>query len=170
MAKIENKLKTLILVRHAKSSWHDLSISDFDRKLDDRGKRDAPVMASRLLHADIKIDAFVSSPAKRAVKTAKIFMKTYDAAKDLLTLQPKIYEASLQTLMTIIEDLDNRWSNVALFGHNPGISDLANYFKGHNMISMPTCAFFGVKFDVDKWEEFRIAEPQYFLYDFPKNQ
>ena len=170
MAKIDSKLKTLILVRHAKSSWHDLSISDFDRKLDDRGKRDAPVMASRLLHADIKIDAFVSSPAKRAVKTAKVFMKSYEASKEQLVLVPAIYEASLQTLMAVVEGFDNQWGTVALFGHNPGISDLANYFKGHNMISMPTCAVFGVKFDVDKWEEFRIAEPQGFLYDFPKNQ
>ena len=75
-------MKTLILVRHAKSDWGTPSLGDFDRPLNDRGKRDAPVMAQRLLDKKIKIDAFISSPAKRAKKTATVFAEAYDKKKD----------------------------------------------------------------------------------------
>ena len=74
-------MKCLLLVRHAKSSWDDFSIKDFDRPLNDRGKKDAPMMAKRLIKKEINIDAFISSPAKRARKTAEAFLKEYDEKK-----------------------------------------------------------------------------------------
>src|SRR6185436_5308799 len=86
--------KTLILVRHAKSSWDDLGLSDFDRPLNDRGKKDAPVMAERLANKKIKIDAFISSPAKRAARTARIFAKEFDKKKDDIIYKTELYLAS----------------------------------------------------------------------------
>ena len=75
-------MKTLILVRHAKSDWGNPSLSDFDRPLNERGKRDAPIMAKRLLDKKIKIDQIIASPAKRAAKTAKYFAEAFDYKKD----------------------------------------------------------------------------------------
>src|SRR4051794_9695084 len=75
-------MKTLILVRHAKSSWDQPGVSDIDRPLNERGKSDAPQMAKRLKERNIKIDLFISSPAKRAKKTAKYFAEEYDQKKD----------------------------------------------------------------------------------------
>jgi phosphohistidine phosphatase len=88
-------LKTLLLVRHAKSDWNDASLSDFDRPLNERGKRDAPAMAHRLLDKKIAIDAFISSPAKRARKTASIFSKEYGKDKEELILIDELYGALL---------------------------------------------------------------------------
>jgi phosphohistidine phosphatase len=79
-------MKYLLLVRHAKSSWDDFSIKDSDRPLNDRGKKDAPMMAKRLLKKDVKIDAFISSPAKRARKTAEAFVKEYKSDKNEIIL------------------------------------------------------------------------------------
>ncbi len=87
-------MKTLLLVRHAKSSWNDLTLSDFDRPLNDRGKDDAPQMAKRIKDKKIKIDLFISSPAKRAKKTANIFMEIFDENKKkylLLVNQNEIF-------------------------------------------------------------------------------
>ena len=80
-------MKQLLLIRHAKSDWNDASLSDFDRPLNNRGKTDAPVMAKRLLDKKVKIDLFISSPAKRAKKTASIFAKEYDIKKDKINFK-----------------------------------------------------------------------------------
>ena len=89
--------KLLLLVRHAKSDWNDPTLNDFDRPLNDRGKRDAPVMAHRLIDKKIKIDAFITSPAKRAKKTATVFAWEYKKDKDDLILKDELYGANSKT-------------------------------------------------------------------------
>ena len=89
-------MKTLLLVRHAKSAWDDPSLSDFERILTDRGKSDAKMIAKRLEEKSIKIDSFVSSSAKRAKKTAKIFMQKFEKDSKKLQLLPSLYEASVK--------------------------------------------------------------------------
>ena len=87
-------VKQLLLIRHAKSSWADFSLKDFDRPLNDRGKKDAPVMAKRLLDKGIAIDAFIASPAKRTRKTAEIFAKEYKSEKGRIILFDELYLAT----------------------------------------------------------------------------
>src|SRR5215212_7629717 len=112
-------MKTLILVRHAKSSWDTPGLSDFDRPLNERGKKDAPEMAKRVKEKDIKIDQFVSSPAKRAKKTAKYFAEEFNADKNDIKLEEELYLATPSAFSNTIDKLDDEHKTVAMFAHNP---------------------------------------------------
>src|SRR5690349_7265415 len=98
--------KTLLIVRHAKSSWDIGSLNDFERPLNDRGKKDAPAMAKRLLDKQITIEAFVSSPAKRAKKTAELFCEVYGKPGDQIIFVSKLYHAPLEVFYEVIEELE----------------------------------------------------------------
>jgi len=160
--------KILLLVRHAKSSWDDPSLSDFERPLNERGKKDAPDMAKKLHGRKIRIDAFVSSSAKRAWQTCKHFTKEFDPKKKNIVREAKLYEADEQSFYEVIEGLKNRWDSVAIFSHNPGITFFANSLTAERVDDMPTCAVFAVKIDADKWKEFRTAKKEFLFFDYPK--
>lgn len=164
-------MKTLLLVRHAKSSWDDFSLSDFERPLNDRGKNDAPKMAKRLRKNDVKIDAFISSPAKRAKKTAEYFAKEFDTDKDDIIFVSALYDASVSDFAETIKGIDNKFKSVALFSHNPGITAFANQLINNASIAnMPTCSVFAVKADVDKWKDFLHAKKEFIFFDYPKKE
>ncbi|MGN6603078.1 MAG: SixA phosphatase family protein [Ginsengibacter sp.] len=162
--------KIILLVRHAKSGWNDASLSDIERKLTDRGKSDAKMMAKRLQKREIEIDGFVSSPAKRASKTAKIFMKEYDKNKKKLQLIPSLYEASVVDFYNAVESLDNDYKAVALFSHNPGITDFVNSLDCQPVYDMPTCAVFALEVKLKNWKDFREAKKEFLFFDYPKNE
>jgi phosphohistidine phosphatase len=160
-------MKSLLLVRHAKSSW-DFNVEDFDRPLNHRGEHDAPAMAKRLLKRDIEIDAFVSSPAKRAFTTATLFAKEYDEKKKNIIIIPGLYEAGVDDFYNAIVSLDNDYKTVALFSHNPGITNFANHLNVGLIDDMPTCSVYAVKADTKKWSDFRIAQKEFLFFDYPK--
>jgi len=162
-------MKTLILVRHAKSSWDDPSISDFDRPLNDRGKKDAPEMAERLKDKGLKIDLFVSSPAKRARKTARVFAKEFNVEKEEIKLLEDLYMASPSVFSVIVEGLDDKADTVALFSHNPGITEYASSLTNVRIDNMPTCSVFAVQADTGEWSGFEKAEKHFLFFDYPKN-
>lgn len=161
-------MKKLLLVRHAKSSWAHEGQADFDRPLNDRGKADAPMMAKRLLDKKITIDLFVSSPAKRAKKTALKFMKEYKADEKDLLLIPHLYEADTQNFLNVVETIDDKFETVALFSHNPGITYFANTLTSAYIDNMPTCSVFAVNIDTDKWALFKDAKKDFWFFDMPK--
>jgi phosphohistidine phosphatase len=162
-------MKRIFLIRHAKSSWGDFSVPDFDRPLNDRGKADAPAMAKRLLEKKIKIDAFISSPAKRARKTCKLFCSEYKVKEDNIILIDDLYLAPSVKFFEVIAALDNKYEDVAIFAHNPGISDFANDLRsGVRVDDMPTCSIFAVEADIKKWNDFKDAEKKFLFFDFPK--
>ena len=163
-------MKTVLLVRHAKSSWDDISLSDFERPLNDRGKKNAPEMAERLLNKKIAIDAFLSSPAKRAKKTAEIFAKTYKREKEDVLLVPELYEAHPDDFVKAIENAPGNASCIAVFSHNPGITDFANSLTEVKIDNMPTCSVFAVKVNVNDWQDFGKAAKEFHFFDFPKNK
>lgn len=163
-------MKTLLIVRHAKSSWSNAGETDFERDLNERGKKDAPEMAERLLHKKIEIDTFVSSPAKRALKTCKAFCKVYDTDPDKIILADSLYHASKEIFYHVITSLCDKYDAVAIFSHNPGITDFVNSLNNKIEIdNMPTCAVLGVKIPIKKWEDFRNAEKEFLLFDYPKS-
>ncbi len=162
-------MKTLLLIRHAKSSWDSATLSDFERPLNDRGKKDGPEMAKRLKDKKIRIDTFVSSPAKRAQKTAKIFMKEYDAKEKHLVLENSLYEASVKDFYKVIENLDDKDECVAVFSHNPGITDFVNELECTPVYNMPTCAVYAIKILSKHWKEIQVAEKEFMFFDYPKN-
>jgi phosphohistidine phosphatase len=162
-------MKTLLLVRHAKSSWDNLQLSDFERPLNDRGKKDAPRMAKRVKDKKAKIDRFISSPAKRAKKTALIFMEEYDAPEKDLVLVPSLYEASVKNFYDAVENVTDKDDTVALFSHNPGITDFVNTLTEKNIDNIPTCGVFALKIRTKKWQDFKKAEKEFLFFDYPKN-
>jgi phosphohistidine phosphatase len=155
-------------VRHAKSDWGDPSLDDFDRPLNDRGKRDAPVMAHRLLDKKIKIDAFISSPAKRARKTAGVFIETYKRDKDELILVDELYGAGENIFSNVVSTAKDKFDTIAVFSHNPGITDFANLLTTTRVDNIPTCGVFAVKADCKKWSEFADAKKEFWFFDYPK--
>ena len=161
-------MKQLLLIRHAKSNWNDPSLADFDRPLNDRGKKDAPEMAKRLSDKKIKINAFVSSPAKRARQTCKHFAKKFEFKKKDIVLEPRLYEAGDDSFYKVVEDLKNKWDSVAIVSHNPGISSFANSLTGTKIDDMPTCSVFAIKIDTKKWKDFRTAKKEFWFFDYPK--
>jgi phosphohistidine phosphatase len=163
-------MKQLLLVRHAKSSWDDPSLSDFDRPLNDRGKNDAPEMAKRLSDKKIKIDRFVSSPAKRARQTCKYFAKEFDVKKKSVVLEPRLYEATEGNFYEVVKAFKDKWDSVAIFSHNPGITAFANALTTTRVDDMPTCSVFAVKVDAKKWKDFREAKKEFLFLDYPKSE
>jgi phosphohistidine phosphatase len=162
-------MKQLLLVRHAKSDWGDSSLSDFDRPLNERGKRDAPVMAHRLLDKKISIDSFISSPAKRAKKTAVIFAKTFNTEKDTIIFRDELYGAGEEVFFDVIRNADKKSNSIAVFSHNPGITDFANQLTDARIDNIPTCGVFAIKVDCEKWSDFKEAKKEFWFFDFPKN-
>src|SRR6516164_9096247 len=105
--------KSLFIIRHAKSSWDDLSQKDFDRLLNDRGKKDAPAMAKRIhKEKNVDLDAIISSPAKRAFTTAKFFAEEFDVKKKNIIESPELYEASIDKFYKAVANLDNDYKSV----------------------------------------------------------
>ncbi len=162
-------MKTLFVVRHAKSSWGDFTLPDFERPLNDRGKKDAPVMAKRLLQRNIRIDAFISSPAKRALKTCKLFCKEFDFPEEKIILKDILYHAPREVFYQVIEKIEDVHKLVALFSHNPGITDFVNSLSQELRIdNMPTCGVLGISSDVAHWSDFKTGSKTILFFDYPK--
>lgn len=161
-------MKTLLLVRHAKSSWDDFSIKDFDRSLNDRGKRDAPAMAKRMRDKDIKIDAFISSPAKRARKTAEAFAKEYKEEKENIIFFDELYLPSPSTFFDVISKTDDQFKTIAVFSHNDGLTSFANMLTSSRIDNIPTSGVFAVKINTKHWTDFEKAEKEFWFFDSPK--
>ena len=161
-------MKTLLIIRHAKSSWDDAAMSDFDRPLNERGKRDAPAMARRLLKAGIDIDRFVASPAKRARQTAELFVQGFGKKEKHIQFIPELYHAAPAVFEEVVDGLDDADDTVAIFSHNPGITAFVNTLTTARLDNMPTCAVFAAKCDTTHWKDFRQAKPQFWFFDYPK--
>ncbi len=161
-------MKQLIIVRHAKSSWANLGMSDFERPLNERGSRDAPEMANRLINRNVVVDAFVSSTANRALTTATYFAKTFGKKQTDIITVPELYHASATTFYQVVKKLNNAFQTVALFSHNPGITDFVNELTETNIDNMPTCGIFAVKIDTNNWMEFIHAAKTFWFVDYPK--
>jgi phosphohistidine phosphatase len=162
-------MKTLILVRHAKSSWDEIGLPDSERPLNERGKKDAPEMAKRLKKKDLPIDQFISSPAKRARRTAQFFAEEFELRKKDIVITEDLYAADPEDFSKVIASADNKQDTIALFSHNPGITDFANSLTSVRIDNMPTCGIFAVQAETDSWKEFQQAEKKFLFFDYPKN-
>ena len=163
-------MKTLTLVRHAKSSWKDTSLADRDRPLNKRGQRDAPEMGRRIARAGIRPSLIVSSPAVRAWTTAKIIAREIGYPLEFLQREKDLYLGSVDSTLDVIAAQDNGFNNLMLFGHNPGITDFANYLVPGITNNVPTAGVLCVNIPQDDWNLYERPETELVLYDFPKNR
>ena len=156
-------MKTLILVRHAKSDWPE-NTDDFDRPLAERGLEGAVKMSKFLKDNNIEIQKFVSSPAVRALNTCKIFNQTYDIEIDT---NQKLYNPSERNFESVIYDLENDVNSVAMFSHNNGISNFANSMSD-DVFMFPTCGVAGFQIETDSWSDFENAKKKLVFFYEPK--
>ncbi|HEY1023679.1 MAG TPA: histidine phosphatase family protein [Sphingobacteriaceae bacterium] len=162
--------KQLLIVRHAKSDWNDYNLRDFDRPLNERGSRNAPEMAMRLVKSHLVPQKLISSPAVRALSTAESFAEAFNIEKNKIKQLREIYEAHTSTLLEIINGLNNRYDYVALFGHNPGVTNLVVKLTDADIYDIPTCGIVLIEFPFDDWGLISSGTGKVNLYDFPKNK
>lgn len=144
-------------------------MNDFDRPLNDRGHRDAPMMAKRLLHKQISIDAFIASTAKRAFTTATYFAEAYGLKEKNIIRVPELYHAAASVFYHVITKVDDAFNTIAVFSHNPGISEFVNELTDASIDNVPTCGIFAVTIHTDTWKDFITAKKDFWFFDYPKS-
>ncbi len=160
-------MKILLLARHAKSSWNTEAATDFERPLNNRGLRDAPMMASRLADRDLALDQIVSSTAHRALATARLLAEGL-AHTPAIVQTGDIYEAPSQRILQTIENFDDDWQSVIMVGHNPGMSNTCNLLCQQAGVAMPTCAIACLALDINRWADHYPDCATMQWYDYPK--
>jgi phosphohistidine phosphatase len=160
-------MKTLFLIRHAKSNWDGAALPDKNRPLNDRGQRDAPKMGERLARREVKPDLILSSPATRALKTAEIIAKKLDYRRKDIVVNERLYAVGADDLLDVIHKLGDKLERVMLFGHNPEITELAHRFSSE-ITHMPTCAVAEFTFDAKSWSNIGKVRPAKVALDYPK--
>jgi phosphohistidine phosphatase len=161
-------MKTLYLVRHAKSSWKEIDISDKERPLNKRGKHDAPVMGKLMKKMNVQPDVIISSPAIRAFSTAKLIAKEIDYPKSKIELSDNIYMAGSMELFGEVSKSDDKYKSIILVGHNPGITDFLNLICEENIDNMPTCSVACIQFEINSWSKLKNKKGKLIFFEYPK--
>ncbi len=165
-----DRLRSLTLIRHAKSSWDHPELQDFDRPLNRRGLQDAPMMGQRLARANYRADAVISSPARRAITTAESIAAEIGFDADQIQQDPLVYGASLGALTEVVRGIGNRVRHAVLVGHNPGITQLCNFLGDSRIDNLPTCGLARMEFDAESWEDVPRQKGHLAEFDYPKKK
>lgn len=161
-------MKRIYIVRHAKSSWADLSKRDHERPLNSRGRADAPVMARVAKDNGYIPQIIISSDAKRAKETAYAFAKILGVAGSDISLDSSLYHAPEDVYFDVVNLLDEHIASVALFGHNPGITYLANSVSEEYIDNVPTCGLLVIDSTATDWSSVSPANSQLVAFHYPK--
>ena len=161
-------MKKLYLLRHGKSSWEYPDLDDFERPLNKRGRKDVPFMAALLKKKNIYPDLIISSPAVRAAFTAIITADIINYPEEKIVYNPRVYDATVLTLMNIIYDVNEEVNQLLLVGHNPGFTSLINYLADQSLNNLQTAGLYGIEFSVNVWQAISDNSGKTILYEFPK--
>ncbi len=161
-------MKTLVIVRHAKSSWDNAVLSDHHRPLSKRGLRDAPIMGARLAQWGPPVDRVISSSATRALTTAEIITQEMGLPWDEIQIEDALYHASEEDILDLINEQDDYLDGLMIFGHNPGMTYLVNGLSDLDLDNLPTCGVAVLQFDVNSWSEIGDEIASTADFDFPK--
>lgn len=161
-------MKTVYFIRHAKSSWSDMSLRDHDRPLNSRGLRDAPFMAKLIAGKEKSVDFILSSSANRALTTARYFKDELGLKDNQLIIKSEIYEAWAETVLSVINEVDNDANTILVFGHNPTFTTIANFYTEDYIPNVPTCGIVKVEFHVKKWGKISKENGKLKAFYFPK--
>lgn len=168
-------MKTVFFIRHAKSSWEIFGLDDFDRPLNSRGKKDAPIMSHRLNSflsgQNITIDFLLSSPAKRSRETAHFFIELLKIENNNIRWEHKLYESSSTLILLLLNGLIDRVNTVLLFGHNDEFTVAVNLLAKEAFTdNIPTCGIVGLRFNIETWKEIQEGMAEIIYYDYPKKK
>ncbi len=161
-------MKTLYIIRHAKSSWKDPGLTDFERPLNGRGKRNAPEMGRRLQVRGILPELLLASPAKRALATAIAIAEVVGYQPNQIQYNEALYHATVGQLYDVIQAQPNTVQHLAVFGHNPGFTDFANDLANAQIINVPTCGIVAVQVPVASWQQIQPGTGTMLWFDYPK--
>lgn len=160
-------MKTLCLIRHAKTSWMQPNAPDRCRPLDERGIEDASILSQYLIQKNLKPELILSSPSERTHHTAKILAQALSCKEELISIQEKIYEAGVEDLLCVLQNIPNNLNVIFLVGHNPSITMLANYLSDKHIASIQTAGAFCLELDIDDWQQITLAEVKNFFEYHP---
>lgn len=164
-------MKRLTLLRHAKSSWEDPGLRDFERPLARRGQRDAPMMGARLAQRGFAPDLLLTSPAVRAEQTARLVATKLATAELEYRSHENLYHASPGEILSIVASIEDIYDDVLLVGHNPGLTQLANMLLPTlRLANLPTCGVVAIDGESSSWRQFDSATFSLRFYDYPKNK
>lgn len=161
-------MKTLILVRHAKSSWDNINLTDIKRPLNKRGKRDAPNMGEILNKQGVTPDLIISSPADRALTTAKIIAEKINYPLSKIEINKNVYRAVYKNLYKEIKDIDNKYSKVMLVGHNPELTDFLSSLTNTYVEDIPTTGICTIDLNISEWSEINEGSGKLINFEYPK--
>jgi len=161
-------MRILTLVRHAKSDWKDTSLSDRQRPLNRRGERDAPEMGRRIAKHDIRPSLIIASPAVRAWTTAKIIAREISYPAEFLQREESLYLASLNELLDAVVAQDDGFKSLMVVGHNPGLTEFANFLVPGLTNNLPTAGVVSVQIESDDWGLYERPKIELLTYDYPK--
>jgi phosphohistidine phosphatase len=161
-------MKTLVIVRHAKSSWNDPGLSDHQRPLSKRGLKDAPIMGARLADWGPPVDRIISSSATRALTTAELITHEMGLPWDEIQIEDALYHATEEEVIDLINEQDDYLDGLMLFGHNPGLTYLVNDLSDLDLDNLPTCGVVVLQFEVNSWSEIGDEIATSAELDFPK--
>jgi phosphohistidine phosphatase len=159
-------MKTIYIVRHAKSSWEYQGIKDMDRPLKKRGINDAYLVSSVLKEKILKPDAFITSSAIRALSTAVVFCNNFGFPLSRLKINKSLYNFSDGYLVKTIKALDDEFDSAIVFSHDHGINDFVNKFGSKHIEHVPTCGVIGIQFENNHWKS--VKKGTTILKEFPK--
>ncbi len=162
-------MKTLVLVRHAKSSWEDPFLSDHQRPLAKRGLRDAPLMGARLADWGPPVDRVISSSAVRALATAELVMGEMGLPWEEIWIEDDLYQATESDMLDYVRQQEDYLDGLMLFGHNPGLTYLVNDLSDLDLDNLPTCGVAILQFEVESWSAIGDVLASRAEVDFPKN-
>ena len=163
--------KTLIMIRHANSSWTNPLESDFDRPLNERGKKEAPEIGEKLKSLNIIPDLIIASNAKRTRQTAKKIAKEVGYDIDNIKWEEKLYHCNSSVFEEIISGIGDKVKTLFIVAHNPGITEFVNQLSPEfSTPNMPTCGVVGAHIEVKEWSDFSTAKRKVFLFEYPGNE
>lgn len=163
-------MKTIYLLRHAKSSWKDAELSDIDRPLNKRGKENAPFIGKRLKKRKVQPDLIISSPAKRTFRTAVLVAAELGYEEKNIRIEMSLYGANTEEIHRFIQNLDDPLNKVMLVGHNPAFTQAVEHFSGTSIGNLPTSGVVRLDFDVKKWQNVKANKGKLVFFESPKSQ
>ena len=161
-------MKTIYLVRHAKSSWKYPDLDDFERPLNKRGRKNAPFMGTILNKLKVAPDIILSSPANRASMTARIIADKIGYPLEKILYSENIYDFNANALIDVIKQLDNVVHKAMLVGHNPALTELSNYIGDEVISNIPTAGIFCAELDIPSWAKIGARCGKLAFFEFPK--
>lgn len=161
-------MKSLYLNRHAKSSWVNSELSDFDRPLNNRGENDLPFMGKLLSEKVEPPQIIYSSPANRAISTAIHIAKYFNYDKKQIITDLAIYDSGVSNLVKLINSTSDEYNIIMIFGHNPTFTMVSNHLSDKQIMNIPTCGFVKIDFDIDSWQKVERSKGKLVLFEYPK--